>query len=467
MNRTTHAGRRPPAPTGRGRWWGRAVAALAVVCLSVAVQAADTKPAKPVTESDLSDETRACLKCHDDPAIAPKALGDGGTLSMQVSMKAYLASMHAVNDCSDCHSDLDDKTHGKVKTPLASRREMTASMQDSCRDCHKKKVKQYDDGIHALLAKQGDPKAPLCADCHNAHTQPSVKLVAPIEQTPCKSCHDKIFDAYKADVHGLERVLQGKKAPICADCHRAHDIQAASFDKAPRESCLGCHDNALAEHEKWLPNAGLHFESISCPACHVPDAKRRVNLRLFDAADRTLLREKTGVPRFVNRAQEGDSSSLGLDERALWSLLTQFNQDEGASGQVVLRGRLEVRSGIDAHRMAPKEKALKDCKACHAQGAEPFQSVVLSVAGPDGRPLRHGVQKDVLASLTALEPVRGFYAIGSTRIKLLDVLLALVVAGSIGGCLAHMTLRRLTAGARQRRAAAEAAAAARSGHDTK
>ena len=112
--------------------------------------------------------------------------------------------------------------------------------------------------------------------------------------------------------------------------------------------------------------------------------------------------------------------------------------------------------------MAEKSRALKDCDTCHRAGAEPFQSVVLSIASADGRPLRHDVRSDVLSSLTALESVRGFYAIGSTRIVLLDWLLALALAGSIAGCLAHMGVRRLFKAMRER-LAAEAAAQAASG----
>jgi len=436
---------------------GRRVAALLMAVGGLLALAA---PHAGAAEDKLSKETTACLKCHDDPALETK-LGDGKRLALHVSTKAFLASVHKEQDCTDCHADLDDKTHGKVRGKLKSERELTASMQDSCVDCHKKKYKQYDDSIHATLAKDGNDKAPLCASCHNAHTQVSVKVAAPIEQTPCASCHEEIFKAYAQDVHGLQRTAQGGKAPICADCHQAHAVKAASLDDTPRDACLSCHKDAFDAHAPWLPNAGLHFESISCAVCHAPDAERRVNLRLFDGASKQPLREKVGVPQFVRRVGASETAGLGLDERALWSLLTQFNAD-GATGpgKVVLRGRLEVRSGVHAHRLAEKGKAVRDCKTCHAFGAEPFQSVVLSIAGPDGRPLRHGVQKDVLTSLTAMQSVRGFYAIGSTRIKLLDVLLVLAVAGSIAGCLAHMAMRRLTRSARERREAAARAAAA-------
>jgi hypothetical protein len=113
---------------------------------------------------------------------------------------------------------------------------------------------------------------------------------------------------------------------------------------------------------------------------------------------------------------------------------------------------------VEAHQLSDKSKAIKDCDTCHRAGAEAFQSVSLTIAGADGRPLRHGVQKEVLTSLQSMESVRGFYAIGSTRIKLLDTLLILVVLGSIGGPLAHMTTKWLFKRFREKQAAEQRAA---------
>jgi hypothetical protein len=84
--------------------------------------------------------------------------------------------------------------------------------------------------------------------------------------------------------------------------------------------------------------------------------------------------------------------------------------------------------------------------------------VILTVAGPDGRPLRHGVQKDVLISPASVRSVSGFYAIGSTRIKLLDYLLVLVVLGSLSVPIVHMTVRRMFKRALEKREAERAAA---------
>ena len=414
-------------------------------------------------DNELSKETKACLKCHDKEG-EESVLENGEKLSLHISTKAFVESMHSETECEDCHSDIDSKSHGKnknVKSAIKSKRAFSLSLRESCRECHKKNFKAYEDSLHAALVKEGSKKgrkdAPLCSDCHNSHTLRSVKIVEPISAVPCAKCHEDVFKAYAKDVHGLERVSKGKGAPICADCHQAHAVKAASLGDGIKDACLSCHKNAVKEHMDWLPNAERHFEAISCPVCHAPNAQRRVNLRLYDNVAKRQVSEKRGVPLFEKRADAADARDVGLDERALWSLLKEFNEDSG-EGRTSLRGRLEVRSGVEAHQLSEKSKSIKDCNTCHQQGAEAFQSVTLTIAGPDGRPLRHGVQKEVLNSLTSMQSVGGFYAIGSTRIKLLDTLLVLVLLGSIGGPLAHMTVKWLFRRVRQKLEAEKIAA---------
>ena len=410
---------------------------------------------------ELSKEDAACLKCHDKEGEAKK-LENGEILSLHISTKAYLESRHNETSCEDCHDSIDAKTHGKTKAVIKSKREYALTMKDACLTCHKKPATQYQDSVHATMVKEGSDKAPLCSNCHNPHTVKSVKLVTPIAETPCASCHEDIFKAYAGDVHGLERAAKGKIAPLCSDCHKAHDVKAASLGDGVKDACIACHKEAVAEHKDWLPNTERHFAAISCPACHAPTAHRRVNLRLYDGKAGQQVAEKSGVPQFERLAQAADVTNVGLDERALWSMLKEFNQD-GVDNKTTLRGRLEVRSGAEAHQLSEKSKAIKDCKTCHQAGAAAFQSVSLTIAGPDGRPLRHGVQKDVLSSLTSMGSVRGFYAIGATRIKLLDYLFVLVLVGSISVPLVHMTVkwmfRRVRAKVEaERRAAAPATA---------
>lgn len=394
-------------------------------------------------ESKLAASELACLKCHDkDDGSMVKKTQSGETLSLKISSADYLASMHFDTSCEDCHDGLDAKTHGKEVSTIQSKREFTLSMKNACVACHKKNVTQYQDSVHALMLKEGNAKAPTCADCHNPHTVQSTKLVRAIADTPCANCHKDIFKAYSKDVHGLERVAKGKAAPLCADCHQAHAVKAASLGEGVKDACLNCHKNAVAQHQAWLPNTGRHFEAISCPACHAPDAQRRVNLRMYDGTGKVQKSEKTGVPQFEQLTHAADAGEVGLNERALRSLLNEFNTDK-LGEQTVLRGRLEVASGVQAHQISEKERAIKDCAFCHQAGATPFQSVTVTIAGPDGRPLRHGVDKEVLSSLTSMKSVRGFYAIGSTRIKWLDYLLVLVVLGAASVPLGHLLVKRM------------------------
>lgn len=436
-------------PTSGKRWLLAAMVAAGLALAS----------ASGLSETiELSDDTQACLDCH-DKETTQKKLDNGELLSLHVSAKAFTGSMHKETDCEDCHSDIDGKTHGKVATDIQSRRDYALGMQDSCLTCHKKKVSEYGDSVHAALIKEGSQKAPLCSDCHHPHTVQSSKIVAPIAATPCARCHGDIFKAYAQDVHGIARVAKGATAPLCADCHQSHNVKAASMGTGIKDSCLSCHKDAVKQHQDWLPNTERHFSAISCPACHAPNAQRRVNLRLYDKATKLQVSEKSGVPQFGKRTDAADVNKEGLNERALWSLLKEFNQP-GDDSKTVLQGRLEVSSGVQAHQLSGKSLAIKDCDTCHKKGAEPFQSVTLTIAGPDGRPLRHGVQQDVLNSLRSVDSVRGFYVIGSTRIKLLDILLVLVVLGAMGVPIAHMTVKRLFKGMRDKLEAERLAAQA-------
>jgi predicted CXXCH cytochrome family protein len=391
----------------------------------------------------LDEAELACLECHDkDDAKLKMKTEKGEILSLKISTKDFLASMHNKTSCVDCHDNLDEKNHGKVPSVVKSKRDLTLAMSNTCLACHKKNVELFQDTVHAAMIKDGSDKAPTCSDCHNSHTVRSVKILRPIAEVPCAKCHEDIFKAYAKDVHGLERVAKGKASPLCNDCHSAHSIKAASLGDRIKETCFSCHKNAVASHQDWLPDAGLHFEAVSCVVCHAPDAQRRVNLRLVDSVGGKQILETRGVPKFARMASLADGKVVGLDEKELSSFLSEFNLGNTAN-KVILSGRLEVRSGVQAHQLSEKSKALKDCKVCHQAGASPFQTVVLTIAGPDGRTLRHSVEKEVLSSLTAMGSLQGFYAIGSTRIKMLDYLLVLVLLGVLCVPVAHLTAHRL------------------------
>ena len=146
--------------------------------------------------------------------------------------------------------------------------------------------------------------------------------------------------------------------------------------------------------------------------------------------------------QFENRISAADLQGDGLDALELWNLVRDINR-EGKAPEMTLQGRMEVRTGADAHRLSDKTGAVRDCNSCHQQGAGAFQNVTVSIVGRDGRPVRYDADKDVLSSLMSVSSVSGFYAIGGTRIKLLDVLLALGFLGGISVPIGHLTLKWL------------------------
>ena len=312
-----------------------------------------------------------CLACHGQQGLTRK-LDKGDTLELHVSPEKFNASIHGALGCSGCHAEVDLKTHpGKPRQLPATAREYTLAASETC-----------------------------------------------------KTCHAPVFEAYLGSTHGKGRE---NGAPVCANCHNPHEVTRASF-AVPRETCDTCHAGVVAAHQKWLPNAAHHFEVVACAACHSPGARKKVDLRLFDAAGREVAAGAPTPPR-----------QQPLDE----TRLAHFMRLAGRDGKVTLVGRLEVPDGAEKHALAPAAKALKDCTACHRKGAEAFQSVTLSLLGSEGERVRYETRQEVLHAPTSVDSVRGFYVIGGTRIGLLDAALGLVLVAGISGPLLHLLLRRL------------------------
>ena len=176
----------------------------------------------------LSDDDKRCLACHAQEGLK-KNLGKGDTLSLHVQGDDFARSVHGDLGCGACHSDIELKQHPGPGKRIGSAREYAVAKVEVCGQCHEDKAKLFEGSVHASTLRQGNLWAPVCTDCHGSHTVRARAAQEPMNGISCRKCHDDIFDAYAGSMHGLARGKTGAvKAPICVDCHRAHDVSPAS-----------------------------------------------------------------------------------------------------------------------------------------------------------------------------------------------------------------------------------------------
>jgi len=332
----------------------------------------------------LTDDDNACLGCHGQEGLT-KTFGKDETLPLRVDSAEFEKSVHAPIGCAACHADVDLKTHPGTTRSYESLRAFSLAKAAACQQCHEDAFKQHQDSVHAKRIGEGNPLAPTCTGCHGAHGV-----------TP----------------------------------------------KTAYQACVGCHSAALEAHGKWLPNAARHHEVVTCAACHAPIALRMVDLRLYDPAAKAWVAEKPGDPWFEKLAKSVDADGNGLDARELLELTNRLRA-AGGGAERTFRGRIELRDSVEAHGLAEKGAAIRACDSCHRAGAEPFRYAVVSVTGPEGRPLRYPARPQVLTSPQAFVALPAFYAVGGTRSALLDTLFLLALLGGASFPIGHLTVRWL------------------------
>ena len=188
-----------------------------------------------------------CLACHNDPGLS-LTLPSGETLPLYVSPDTLHASVHGALgiECQACHTDLSAYPHPALG--YDSRRELSRALYQSCQRCHPDNYARTLDSMHANAAAAGNLDAPICTDCHGAHdVQPPDQPRASVSET-CGRCHDAIYTDYVDSIHGSALIqADNPDVPVCTDCHGVHNIQdprTALFRVESPELCAGCHANA-------------------------------------------------------------------------------------------------------------------------------------------------------------------------------------------------------------------------------
>jgi predicted CXXCH cytochrome family protein len=199
--------------------------------------------AAPAAPQPKNEDVETCLACHGDKAMSV-ALPSGEIQSLYVDRDQFGRSVHGGKlGCTDCHTDITDVPH--ASKPFKTRREFTIAYYEACKRCHFANYSKTLDSVHYPAIARGDRNAPVCVDCHGAHNiTPPNQPRSRISQT-CAVCHQGVFDTYAKSVHG-RALIEEKNAdvPTCTDCHHAHDIEGPrdpGWRLRSPELCARCH----------------------------------------------------------------------------------------------------------------------------------------------------------------------------------------------------------------------------------
>jgi hypothetical protein len=396
-------------------------------------------------------ESQYCLTCH--KGKLSMTMKNGESLSVYVDEALLKSSAHGKLQCTACHTDFS-KTQHPIRV-FKSKREFTLAGTKLCSKCHSDAFKKYEKSIHYALFKSGNPKAPICTDCHGtAHSLASTKTNKTIGLTSCNKCHEDMKASYEASIHYKLLVQGNKNAPVCSSCHNAHDVQNTSTSTEIKSGCLRCHKDTEKLHNKWLKNppitmpsfAGTHFDVVSCSACHSVGARRGIYLSLYNRGTGKPLQEED-LLKLLETDSAGltgkiDTNGDGIVEgREIWDFFSLLYKKGMTS---IFMGKMDVGSAVEAHMIAGKAEATKDCVKCHQPGAKFFQDVFVAIQKADGKRSLLRAKPDVLNSVYTILPVSKFYAIGSSSITLFDILFIIALIGGIAVPIGHLSLRIIT-----------------------
>jgi DnaJ-class molecular chaperone len=249
---------------GRARQRGDADAATCASCHGAAhTLVGKTDPRAPTYHLNLP---RTCAQCHADSALARRhniAVGNVYQLYMDsIHGRAVTKSgLLVAANCSDCHG-----SHGiKPRTDPASR-VAHANVPATCGGCHAGVLEAYAKSVHGRAQAAGRPGAPVCTDCHSAHQIRRVEA-APWQLEAireCGTCHEESLKTYRDTFHGKVTTLGFTRVAKCADCHGSHGILPAADPSSTVSTtrivstCRQCHTGATFSFTEFHPHADPH-----------------------------------------------------------------------------------------------------------------------------------------------------------------------------------------------------------------
>jgi hypothetical protein len=218
----------------------------------------------PESKTAFANIEATCGACHGDDKFVEKQHLPGGNIQAK-----YHDSIHnqlvegktvynrAAPTCTSCHG-----THNIQPKSEPDSRVARAHIPETCGGCHQREKTVFDKGKHGEIRQAGNGAAPVCSDCHGAHS--IQRASTPAWQNAvvgaCGNCHDDFITSFRHTYHGKVTTMGFGKVATCASCHGAHDVRPAS-DPLSRvspenrlETCRTCHPKAGAQFVSWDPH---------------------------------------------------------------------------------------------------------------------------------------------------------------------------------------------------------------------
>lgn len=125
-------------------------------------------PEVPVTEPG-SIPNELCLACHGEEGITVD-LGTGWVQVVDViDAAAFHDSAHSEVACISCHEAQQTLPHDDFVAPSGGREGDLIDSGELCASCHMDEHEAYFETAHGTVTNLGDSRAPMCVDCHGAH----------------------------------------------------------------------------------------------------------------------------------------------------------------------------------------------------------------------------------------------------------------------------------------------------------
>ncbi|HUK56333.1 MAG TPA: hypothetical protein VLY20_06720 [Nitrospiria bacterium] len=221
-------------------------------------------PAKdPRSSVNHFNLAKTCGRCHggSTPGSADRPAGGNIYEHYRDSIHGKAVSKSGLlvaPDCSGCHGSHDIR----AAADPASRVYRT-NIPDTCGSCHAGVLNIYRESIHGRQFAAGLNSAPVCTDCHTAHEIRSVQTEAwkldVVKE--CGTCHSESLRTFRDTYHGKVTRLGFTRVALCSDCHGAHDIQPARDPRSKIhpanlvQTCGRCHAGAAAGFVRYDPHA--------------------------------------------------------------------------------------------------------------------------------------------------------------------------------------------------------------------